>query len=134
MKSEITVKELVGTKIIYAALLACYYWMWARRDWLDFYETVQHVAVVFSIIFIALQAYRIRQYSKEEKDEAAIRNLRRADAIVLKIAAAAAVVIAFAGAVTFLDGRMAGYALVAVVFVLTVVRFVLFCAMGGNEA
>ena len=33
MKSKVTLKEIVGTKIIYAALLVCYYWMWARRDW-----------------------------------------------------------------------------------------------------
>ncbi len=33
MKSKVTLKELVGTKIIYAVLLVCYYWMWARRDW-----------------------------------------------------------------------------------------------------
>ena len=32
MKSKVTLKEIVGTKIIYAALLVCYYWMWARRD------------------------------------------------------------------------------------------------------
>ncbi len=27
MKSKVTLKEIVGTKIIYAVLLACYYWM-----------------------------------------------------------------------------------------------------------
>ena len=32
MKSKVTLKELVGTKIIYAMLLVCYYWMWARRE------------------------------------------------------------------------------------------------------
>ena len=31
MKSKVTLKEIVGTKIIYAALLVSYYWMWARR-------------------------------------------------------------------------------------------------------
>ena len=134
MKSKVTVKEMVGIKIIYAALLVCYYWMWARRDWQDFYETIQNMAIIFSIAFFALQASRISRYSKEEKDEAAIRTLRRTDAIVLKIAAAAAVIIAFAGAVTFLDGRMAGYVLVGTVFVLTIIRYVLFCAMGRKEA
>ena len=32
MKSKVTLKEMVGTKIIYAMLLVFYYWMWARRD------------------------------------------------------------------------------------------------------
>ena len=31
MKSKVTLKEKVGTKIIYAVLLVCYYWMWARQ-------------------------------------------------------------------------------------------------------
>ena len=134
MKSKVTVKEMAGTKIIYAALLACYYWMWARRDWQNYYEVIQNMVITFSIVFFVIQGSRIHKYSKEEKDEQAVRNLRRADAILLKIAAAAAVVIAFTGAVTFLDGRTAGYALVAAIFVLTVVRYVLFCAMSGKEA
>lgn len=134
MKSKVTVKEMVGMKIIYAALLAFYYWMWARRDWLALYETVQNMVITFSIAFFAFQASRIHRYSIEEKDAAALRTLRRADAIVLKIAAAAAVVIAFACAVEFLNGRMAGYALVGAIFVLTVVRYVLFCAMGKKGA
>lgn len=134
MKSRVTVKEMVGTKIIYAALLACYYWMLARQDWHDFYETIQNMVATFTIAFFALRAYRFRKYSKEEKDELAIQNLRRTDAIVLKIAVAAAIVIAFACAVALFDGRMAGYALVGTVFVLTVVRYILFRAMDKKEA
>ena len=72
MKSKVTLKEIVGTKIIYAVLLACYYWMWARRDWHDFYDIIQNMVVVFTIIFFVLQANRIRMFSKEEKDELAI--------------------------------------------------------------
>ena len=69
MKSKITLKELVGTKIIYAVLLVCYYWMWARRDWHSCYEVIQHSVAIFTIVFFALQAVRIHRYSKEEKDE-----------------------------------------------------------------
>lgn len=85
MKSKVTLKELVGTKIIYGLLLVCYYWMWARRDWHDYYEVIQNAVVVFTVVFFALQAGRIHKYSKEEKDELAVQNLRRADAIVLKL-------------------------------------------------
>lgn len=132
MKSKVTLRELVGTKIIYAVLLVCYYWMWARRDWHDYYTSVQNVVTIFTVIFFAVQANRIHKYSKEEKDELAIQNLRRADAIGLKFMVAAAIAIAFACAVTFLDGRMAGYALVGAVALLAVVRFIIFCVMDNK--
>lgn len=131
MKSKVTLKELVGTRMIYAALLVCYYWMWARRDWHDYYMIIQYVVCGFTILFFAMQANRIRKYSKEERDEMAIQNLRRTDAISLKIMTAAAVVIAFACGLECIDGRMAGYALVGMIFVLTVVRFITFCEMDG---
>ena len=132
MKSKVTLKELVGTKIIYAVLLVCYYWMWARRDWHDYYTTIQNMVAIFTIVFFALQASRIHKYSKEEKDELAIQNLRRVDAIGLKLMVAAAVVIAFSCAVTLMDGRMAGYALVSTIFILTIIRFILFCVMDSK--
>ena len=103
MKSKVTLKELVGTKIIYAVLLVCYYWMWARRDWHDYYTTIKNMVAIFTIVFFALQASRIHKYSKEEKDELAIQNLRRVDAIGLKLMVAAAVVFAFSFAVTLMD-------------------------------
>ncbi len=132
MKSKVTLKEIVGTKIIYAALLVCYYWMWARRDWHDYYMTIQNMVVVFTIAFFAIQAGRIHRYSKEEKDELAIQNLCRTDAIGFKIMMAATIVIAFACAVTFIDGVMAGYALVGMILVLTIIRFIIFCVMDSK--
>ena len=132
MKSKVTLKELAGTKIIYAVLLVFYYWMWARRDWHDFYTTIQSMVTIFTIVFFLNQAHRIAKYNKEEKDELAIQNLRRADAIGLKIMIAASIVIAFACAVGMIDGSAAGYALVGMIFVLTVVRFILFCVMDSK--
>ena len=132
MKSKVTLKEIVGTKIIYAALLVCYYWMWARRDWHDYYTTIQNMVVVFTVVFFALRACRIHMYSKEEKDELAIQNLRRTDAIGLKIMVAAAIVIAFASAVKAIDGTMAGYALVGMILALAVIRFIIFCVMDSK--
>lgn len=132
MKSKVTLKELVGTKIIYALLLVCYYWMWARRDWHDYYDTIQNVVFVFTCIFFVLQAGRIHRYSKEEKDELAIQNLRRTDAIGLRIMVAASTAIAFACAVRAIDGTAAGYALVGTIFALTVIRFIIFCVMDST--
>ena len=132
MKSKVTLKEVVGTKIIYAVLLVCYYWMWARRDWQAYYETVQNTVFIFTIVFFAMRAGRIYKYSKEEKDELAIQNLRRTDAIGLKIMTAAAVVIAFACAVKAIDGTAAGYALVGVILALAVIRFIIFSVMDSK--
>lgn len=132
MKTKVSLKEMVGTKIIYAVLLVFYYWMWARRDWHDYYDTVQLVMSVFACIFFAIQADRTRRYSREEKDELAIQNLRRADSVGLKLMMVANVVIAFALAFAIIDGRKAGYALVALILALTVVRFILFCVMDSK--
>ena len=134
MKSKVTLKEMVGIKIIYAVLLICYYWMWARREWHDYDGLIQNTVALFTILFFAIQAGCVRKYGKEEKDEPAIQHLRRIDAIGLKIMVAAAIVIAFASAITFIDGRMAGYALVGTIFALTVIRFILFCVMSGKES
>lgn len=134
MEKKVSLKELVGTKIIYAGLIAAYYWMWARQDWHNYYDAIQNAVFLFTILFFILQASRIRRYSKEEKDQQAIQTLRRIDAILLKVLAAAAIAIAFACAVTFFDGRMAGYALVGTIFALTVLRTILFCVMDAGKS
>lgn len=132
MKTKVSLKELVGTKIVYALLLFCYYWMWARRDWHDYYMSIQYAVAGFTILFLLMQVDRIRKYSKETKDEMAIQNLRRADTICLKIMIVAAVVIAFAGAITVFDGIMSGYALVGTILVLSIIRFLIFCIMDSK--
>lgn len=132
MKSKVSLREKVGTEIIYTVLLVCYYWMWARRDWRDYYEVIQSMVIVFTIVFFIIQSGRIRKYSEEEKDELAIQNLRRADAVGLKVMTAAAAVIAFAGGVSLIDGRTAGYALVGTIFALAVLRFIIFCVMDSK--
>ncbi len=134
MKGKVTLKELVGTKIIYALLLAGYYWMWARRDWYDYYDAIQHAVIIFTIIFAALHASRVRRYRKEEKDQPAIETLRRIDAIGLKLMVAAAIIIAFACAVGAIGGPAAGYGLVGMILVLSVLRFILFCGMYRRDA
>ena len=106
--------------------------MWARRDWHSFYDVIQNMVFLFTFLFFVLQAARIRQYGKSEKDQAAIRNLRSIDAIGLKVMAGAAAVIAFASAIADLEGRIAGYALVGAIFALTVARFLALCLMSRN--
>lgn len=132
MKTKVTLREIVGGKMVYAVLLVSYYWMWARRDWHDYYMTIQHMIGIFTIAFFVIRAGRIRKYSKEEKDELAIQNLRRTDAIALKIMVAGAIFIAFAGGLELINGRAAGYALVGMIFLLALIRFLIFCIMDSK--
>ena len=134
MKGKVTLKELVGTKIIYVLLLVGYYWTWARRDWHDYYDVIQHVVIIFTIIFTVMRASRVRRYRKEEKDQPAVETLRRIDAIGLKLMVAAAIIIAFACAVGAVGGPAAGYGLVGMILVLSVLRFILFCGMYRRDA
>lgn len=129
MKSKVTLKELVGTQIVSALLLACYYWTWARRDWHDYYAVIQNIIILFALIFFALLGFRICKYGKEEKHKPALQILHRIDAIILKMTAVVGIAIAFACAVAFIDGRMAGCALMGTIVAFTVLRFILFCTM-----
>ena len=52
MNKKVSLREIVGTKIIYAIILASYYWMWARTDWKDWYPTLQHVLACFLAVFL----------------------------------------------------------------------------------
>ena len=129
MKKKVNLRELLGEQIVLTVLIALYYWMWARRDWQSYYEVIQNCFTVFAIVFFALLAVRIRKYKKESKDELAIQNLRRSDAICLKIAVVAIIAIAFAGALEAVNGIVMGYLLVGLLVVLAVVRTVLFSVM-----
>ena len=126
MKKKVNLREIVGTKIIYAVLVAVYYWMWARRDWHDFYITIQNAVGIFTFVFLLLQASRIRKYKKESFDELAEQNLKAVDSICLKISMVALVVIAFMGALTILDAIAMGYAIVGWLIVIMILRFIIF--------
>ena len=41
---KVTLKELVADKIIFAVLVALYYWMWARNDWKDYYTCLLYTS------------------------------------------------------------------------------------------
>lgn len=126
---KVTLLELVATKIIYAALIAVYYWMWARRDWHNYYETIQYVVVTFTTIFFIAQAFRIRKFKNEVADEMAMANLKRADSICLKIATVAGIVIAFLGAMEIINHLQMGYSIMLSLIVLAIVRTVIFYVM-----
>ena len=47
---KVSLRELVADKIVFAALIAVYYWMWARNDWQESYATIQDVVCVFVLL------------------------------------------------------------------------------------
>lgn len=126
---KVTLLELVATKIIYAILIAVYYWMWARRDWHGYYDNIQYAVAAFTFIFLLLQSSRIRKYNKEVADEMALANLKRADSICLKIALIASIVIAFTGAMELVNQLQMGYIIMILLVVTTIVRTIIFYVM-----
>ena len=126
MKKKVSLREIVGTKIIYAVLVAIYYWMWARRDRHDFYVTIQNAVGVFTLIYLVLMAGRIRKYKQESFDELAEQNLKETDSICLKISIVSLVAIAFMGALTILDAIAMGYAIVVWLVVMMILRYIIF--------
>ena len=126
---KVTLLELVATKIIYAILIAVYYWMWARRDWHGYYDNIQYAVAAFTFIFLLSQSSRIRKYNKEVADEMALANLKRADSICLKIALIASIVIAFTGAMELVNQLQMGYIIMILLVVTTIVRTIIFYVM-----
>ena len=128
---KVSLRELVADKIIFAILIAMYYWMWARNDWKDYYTTVQNVIFIFSFYYFVSRAIRVKKYKQEAPDEMAEANLKRCDSICLKISVVVFIVIGFTCAV----GRMAlttefiGYCLMAALVLMAVVRTIIFYLM-----
>lgn len=126
---KVTLLELVATKIIYAVLIAVYYWMWARRDWHGYYESIQYAVAAFTFIFLLSQVSRIKKYNKEVADEMALANLKRADSICLKIALVVSIVIAFTGAMELVNQIQMGYIIMLLLIVIAIARTIIFYVM-----
>ena len=130
MNKKVSLREIVGTKIIYAIILASYYWMWARTDWKGGYPTLQLVLGCFLAAFFAFQQMRIKKYKKEGVDEMAERNLKRCDSFCLKIFVAVMVVVAWACAilshVNAINMGMIGWIIVLSIFILSIIRTLMF--------
>ena len=128
---KVSLCELVADKIVFAILIAVYYWMWARNDWKDFYTTIQTIVFVFSFYYFVSRALRLRKYKKEAPDEMAEANLKRCDSICLKISVGALVLLSFVCAVGrfTLTTEVIGYCMVGVLVVLAITRTVIFYLM-----
>ena len=128
---KVTLKELVAGKIIFAVLVAFYYWMWARNDWKDFYPTIQTIVGGFTFWYFVFRAIRVRKYKQEAADEMAEANLHRCDSICLKVCMAALIGIGFACAIgrLVLTTEVIGYCLMGTLILIEVVRTVAFWLM-----
>lgn len=136
MNKKVSLKEIVGTKIVYAIILTSYYWMWARTDWKDWYEMMQYVLGVFLFSFFSVQMIRISKYKKEGIDEMAEQNLKRCDSICLKLFVGVMVVVAF-GATIFghtnvVSTGFIGWTIVLSILVLSIIRTVMFVVMDSK--
>ena len=136
MNKKVSLKEIVGTKIVYAIILTSYYWMWARTDWKDWYGMVQSMLGAFLCSFFALQRIRISKYKKEGIDEMAEQNLKRCDSICLKLFVGVMVVIAFGAAilghVNVVSTGFIGWTIVLSILILSIIRTVMFVVMDNK--
>ena len=128
---KVSLRELVADKIVFAVLIAVYYWMWARNDWRESYKTIQFVVFAFSFYYFVNRSIRLKKYKQEAVDEMAETNLRRCDAICLKICVAALIVIGFACALgrLVLSTEIIGYCLMAMLILLSIIRTAIFWFM-----
>ena len=136
MNKKVSLKEIVGTKIVYAIILTSYYWMWARTDWKDWYETVQSMLGVFLFSFFTLQMIRISKYKKEGIDEMAEQNLKRCDSICLKLLVGVMVAVASGTAIlghaNVVSTGFIGWAIVLSILALSIIRTVMFVVMDNK--
>lgn len=136
MNKKVSLKEIVGTKIVYAIILTSYYWMWARTDWKSWYETVQYALSGFLFSFFVIQMIRISKYKKEGVDEMAEQNLKRCDAICLKIFVGVMVVVAFLAAIlghiNAVSTGTIGWVIILFILALSIIRTVMFIIMDSK--
>ena len=128
---KVSLREIVADKIVFAILIALYYWMWARNDWHNYYTSIQHAVFAFTFFYFISRASRLRKYKQELPDEMSEANLKRCDALCLKIGTTAIIVLSFVCAVGRLSitTDLIGYCLMGILIALAIIRTILFYIM-----
>lgn len=128
---KVSLREIVADKIVFAILIALYYWMWARNDWHNYYTSIQYAVFTFTFFYFISRASRLKKYKQELPDEMSEANLKRCDALCLKIGAAAIIVLSFVCAVGRLSitTDLIGYCLMGILIALAIIRTILFYIM-----
>ena len=136
MNRKVSLKEIVGTKIVYAVFLVFYFWMWVRTDWKEWYPMLQSVLFFLICTFFLFQAFRISKYKKEGIDEMAEQNLKRCDSLCLKLFIVVMIAVAWGCAIfnhaESADMGLVGWIIVLSILVLSVVRTIMFAIMDSR--
>lgn len=136
MKKKVSILEIVATKIVIALLVAGYYWMWSRSDWMPEYR--QYSAYLGGFLFLILLAHyhRVHKYKKERFDELAIKTLRKCDAICLKVLTVLMVIVAYAGGilghVNAMSTAMMGWLIIGSIIAIAMLRTMLFLILNSK--
>ena len=136
MKKKVSILEIVATKIVIALLVAGYYWMWSRSDWMPEYH--QYSAYFGGFLFLILLAHylRIHKYKKECFDELAIKTLHKCDAICLKVLTVLMVIVAYAGGilghVNAMSTAMMGWLIIGSIIAIAMLRTMLFLILNSK--
>lgn len=131
MNKKVTLRELLGARLVLAICIAVYYWCWARNDWEDYFSSIQQCVAIFAFLFFCFLAVRERKYKKETVDEMAAANLKRCDSICYKITMVLIVCIAFLSAILrfTISPEIIGYMLMGVLVLTAIIRMAIFCYM-----
>lgn len=134
MNKKVTLRELLGARLVLAICIAVYYWCWARNDWEDYFSSIQQCVAIFAFLFFCFLAVRERKYKKETVDEMAAANLERCDSICYKITMVLIVCIAFLSAILrfTISPEIIGYMLMGVLVLTAIIRTALFCYMDAK--
>ena len=134
MNKKVTLRELLGARLVLAICIAVYYWCWARNDWEDYFSTIQQCVAIFAFLFFCFLAVRERKYKKETVDEMAAANLKRCDSICYKITMVLIVCIAFLSAILrfTISPEIIGYMLMGVLVLTAIIRMAIFCYMDAK--
>ena len=134
MNKKVTLRELLGARLVLAICIAVYYWCWARNDWEDYFSSIQQCVAIFAFLFFCFLAVRERKYKKETVDEMAAANLKRCDSICYKITMVLIVCIAFLSAILrfTISPEIIGYTLMGVLVLTAIIRMAIFCYMDAK--
>ncbi len=134
MNKKVTLRELLGARLVLAICIAVYYWCWARNDWEDYFSSIQQCVAIFAFLFFCFLAVRERKYKKETVDEMAAANLKRCDSICYIITMVLIVCIAFLSAILrfTISPEIIGYMLMGVLVLTAIIRMAIFCYMDAK--
>lgn len=134
MKEKVTLRELVGARIVLAICIAVYYWCWARNGWENYFASIQNCVAIFAFLFFCFLAAREKRYKKEVMDEMAVTNLKRCDSICYKILMLSIVCIGFLSAILrfAVSSEVIGYMLMGILVLVSIIRTILFCYMDAK--